>query len=711
VRHPSLVHVLAVAMLLVAACSSPGDETAASPGVSTTSTGAPVQSTVPVAAASTTTTTTTPPVTLPSGVVWQGAVVDETPAAAATSLIATSDGFVATGFRGNPEVNNSLGQTARPMVYRSQDGTTWQAVELPAAGDRNFAADVAHGRAGYVAVGTVGTGCRFACPHGHSVAWVSGDGISWELVEPATFRGSVQISVTDVEYIAGTYVAVGRDERGGNHWVVGVWTSSDGRSWERVASLESDYSLLNDALHVVGDRLFIAADEAVCSKPFTNGDIGWVLGVWATQTRLWSSTNGAVWEAVDMEAHGLADPLPEDICEDDAYLDGDIDDLSAGGLLALGESLWWRRQDGAAARWSGTTWSPFTPPGEIEGLSLLPGPGGYIGLAIDGLRTGVIEVTTMTSSDASTWDDWTAYTRRIVDLLPAGVVAGAPVGATAVRHSAVQGDMVVMIVSAYTDDPTTTPPGVYALLSTPDVAAGPCEVGVDADCRGSDLIAADLAGADLAGIDLTGANLARANLNGADLTGSALRGADLDGADLSGAAMTRADLTGADLDFSTLVGSDLSGADMSRASLMAAAIDDTTVLTGANLTGALYVPLDLAIRHDVVLTGAEFDDWDGNALDLNGARLAAAHLNGDVTRFSFAGADLSGADLYRVTAIDADFSDADLTGARLDGADLTGADLAGAHLDAATWYGVTCPDGFELGYDTDVTCDGHSLEQ
>jgi uncharacterized protein YjbI with pentapeptide repeats len=701
---------LVAALVLVTACSAQGDQpTTAATDDPTTSSAAPEQR-----ATTTTTATTTAiePVELPSGVVWQGAAVDETPASFAGSIIATDDGFVATGYRGNPEVNSSLGQTAQPMVYLSPDATTWTAIELPAPGDRTFAADVAHGPAGYVAVGTVGTDCRFACPGGRSVAWVSADGTSWELIEPDSFRGAVRVSVTDIEFFAGNYVAVGKDERAGDHWAVGVWSSPDGRSWERVATLESAYSLLNDALHVVGGRLFLAADEAVCSDPFPNGDIGWVLGAWATATRLWSSTDAAGWEPVDTAAAGLADPLPEGICDDDAYLAGQADDRSAANVVAFGDTLSWRRQDGVTSLWSGSAWSSLTAPELIAELSLLPAPDGYLALGVDGLRTGVIDFTAMTSPDMDVWDDWTEHTRRIVDLLAPGLVARAPVGETAVRLTAVRGDTIVMLVTAQRDDPTSTALlGVYAIVSSPAVGVGTCAVGPGADCRFTDLAAADLAGADLAGIDLTGADLTGIDLAGADLTGATLVGADLDGADLSHGDLAGADLSRADLGFTTLVASDLGGARLAYTSLIGATIDGTTILTGADLTGAFYVPLDLAARDDVTLAGAGFDDWDHEPLDLSGASLVGAELGGDLTGFSFAGADLANADLLFATLADVDFTDADLTGANLENADLTGARLSRARLDGATWYGTTCPDGFELGYDTDVTCAGHFLDR
>jgi hypothetical protein len=37
--------------------------------------------------------------------------------------------------------------------------------------------------------------------------------------------------------------------------------------------------------------------------------------------------------------------------------------------------------------------------------------------------------------------------------------------------------------------------------------------------------------------------------------------------------------------------------------------------------------------------------------------------------------------------------------------------LAGAQLDGVTWFGATCPDGFVLGYDTGVSCDGHFIDR
>jgi uncharacterized protein YjbI with pentapeptide repeats len=96
-----------------------------------------------------------------------------------------------------------------------------------------------------------------------------------------------------------------------------------------------------------------------------------------------------------------------------------------------------------------------------------------------------------------------------------------------------------------------------------------------ADLRYSNLTEADFAFSDLVNARLSYANLRRSdfslsNLRGADLSHSVLKHANLAEADLSGANLAHADLSFADL-------SDV-------------IIDESTIFSGANLTGARGIP-------------------------------------------------------------------------------------------------------------------------
>ena len=70
--------------------------------------------------------------------------------------------------------------------------------------------------------------------------------------------------------------------------------------------------------------------------------------------------------------------------------------------------------------------------------------------------------------------------------------------------------------------------------------------------------------------------------------------------------------------------------------------------------------------------------------DLAGANLTGANL----FRANLTGADLTGANLFRANLTGADLTGANLTGADLTGANLAGADLAGANLTGANLTGA-----------------------
>ena len=73
------------------------------------------------------------------------------------------------------------------------------------------------------------------------------------------------------------------------------------------------------------------------------------------------------------------------------------------------------------------------------------------------------------------------------------------------------------------------------------------------DCKGWELMRADLSGADLSGANLSGANLSGANLRWSNLSGADLSKADLYGANLSETRLSKADLYGANLHGATNV--------------------------------------------------------------------------------------------------------------------------------------------------------------
>ena len=86
----------------------------------------------------------------------------------------------------------------------------------------------------------------------------------------------------------------------------------------------------------------------------------------------------------------------------------------------------------------------------------------------------------------------------------------------------------------------------------------------------------------------------------------------------------------------------------------------------------LRAALEIGVKRDADLRGANLSDADLRGANLRGANLSDADLRGAYLR----GADLSDADLSDANLSGADLSDANLRGANLRGANLSGADLS-----------------------------------
>lgn len=293
------------------------------------------------------------------------------------------------------------------------------------------------------------------------------------------------------------------------------------------------------------------------------------------------------------------------------------------------------------------------------------------------------------------------------------------------------------------------------------------ETVIAAHAEGHRLAGMDLSGLDLGGVSLTGADLSDANLSGTrfdgtDLTGASLRnarcaGARFANARLGGAQLDHGDFTGADLTSAVMEGARCTGAlfdgavmtslraagcnaagasfadagltdaDFARANLQAARFQGTQ-LGGASLIGAqceksewyganaegcrLTEALLERSRADAKtilrgadLSGARLDDANWEGVDLRGAVMQRARLDGaDFSRVQGDGARLSqasarGTRFDKASLVDADLtlvnlfggslrrarvSGATLRGANLYGADAYGADFSGARLDGAT---------------------------
>ena len=200
-----------------------------------------------------------------------------------------------------------------------------------------------------------------------------------------------------------------------------------------------------------------------------------------------------------------------------------------------------------------------------------------------------------------------------------------------------------------------------------------------------DLSDKNMRGDDLTGLDLSGANLAHADLTNANLHGVKLVGADLTGANL----------TGADLTFTWIM-----RARFDHANLHAAVLQTVVTAEGMNNkpeTAASFVGADLSETSATV----HFSGDDMRGVNLRNSRQSVVLANQSMGMLrseyigaNLDGADLTGAQLGRITFAfaklnDAVFRDADLTGADFTGAYLSGADFTGAKLERATFEAAT----------------------
>jgi uncharacterized protein YjbI with pentapeptide repeats len=220
----------------------------------------------------------------------------------------------------------------------------------------------------------------------------------------------------------------------------------------------------------------------------------------------------------------------------------------------------------------------------------------------------------------------------------------------------------------------------------------------NADLRTAWLEGANLAGTDLRGADLSGAVVARADLSGADLGGAKLRGANLGAAKLAGAKLAGADLTGAVLAKADLTGASFAGARLVGADLAEATFADTD-FSGVTAAGIHFLKSDLRGLKlaGASLTKCNFLDTKVEGVDFSGATLTqtvfltasgegAIFKDAKLTNLrvvkdsSFERASFAGAEMSRANLRGTRLSGSDFSGARLDEADLSECDLRGATL-------------------------------
>lgn len=165
------------------------------------------------------------------GRVFERLELDQPAADAITDPHAVADGYVALGSPGGP-----------PILLRSTDAETWTASPIDAAADV-VAARLVPGRWGYVVQGTWSAGCSPAgsCA-GESIAWWSGDGVSWGRLpaadSPISNGGSIIVAAGDHGLLAIDGAS--------------AWESPDGWAWRPLPEPGDGSMVVIDAV-VVGD--------------------------------------------------------------------------------------------------------------------------------------------------------------------------------------------------------------------------------------------------------------------------------------------------------------------------------------------------------------------------------------------------------------------------------------------------------------------------
>ena len=419
---------------------------------------------------SSTTTTTPEPETVPAGVVWEAHLVDASPGVRPVAVVATDDLWLIAA----NVVALDPSEPAIPVMFTSTDGAVWSRTAIPAEPWSSVAA-VAHGPAGFVAVGTVGTDCASRCVGGYGMVWVSADGRSWEPMTDPVFRGPNRVTLSAVAVAGERYVTIGRDERSGSHWAVGVWRSADGRSWERTATLEHPrWSLRDEALIEVEGGLMTAATATLCRNPNFLSSTGWTITNWLPESVAWTSPDGAAWDPLDLRSLGLVVGADDDVCDDDSgqgdawWLVGVARAPSAGGGVGLGDAALWRRSDDAWFVMRGGAWEPYAPspggrPGGLEGF--LRDAEGYLHVGLDG-SAGVATLRVARSVDLASWEDWSdRVPPLVVDVLE-------PDHAPRFSTAAARGAEVLVAVTGHSAGPGSPSESraLVALISRPGPA-------------------------------------------------------------------------------------------------------------------------------------------------------------------------------------------------------------------------------------------------
>jgi hypothetical protein len=217
-----------------------------------------------------------------------------------------------------------------------------------------------------------------------ALAWVSSDGLQWDLKTPAGGAGPGNQEMDGVVHSGSAFVAVGRDSGNGGLAKAVVWTSRNrGDSWARDDSrglAESGHEYLIHKVILIGGDLFA---------------VGWDLRSADKDAALWRF-NGTDWTRVPLS--------PEDGAQE---LWG-ITQFGTGGLVAVGSSLVgtdrdaavWYSPDGGS--WSRVSVETLHTPGTQVMKAVVPGGEGLVAVGRDG-SSGSTGAAVWTSPDGIHW--------------------------------------------------------------------------------------------------------------------------------------------------------------------------------------------------------------------------------------------------------------------------------------------------------------------
>ncbi|MDW3214270.1 MAG: pentapeptide repeat-containing protein [Ilumatobacteraceae bacterium] len=715
---------------VMTACSSGGDDSAASdpdggtseaavvgdrepdstvadePATSVPADGASTGSTTPNSTNSTTTTSTTSTTTsvpepeiLPVGAVWTSSTVETIGGSRfrGTSLSTVGDELWMTGARWNA-----------PGAWRSPDGVEWTPVTIE--GPIDSAAVVVLGvldrpGGGFLAWGTHSTSCTAnddrgngyretgICRRNRPVVFLSDDGTSWRRVDPPSSGSAVFGEVTRV---GDGFVAVGTHR--GPDWYGMVWSSPDGETWELVRELRgADGPISANEVLWDGDTLVVLAHEHPCSQNDINDNTpGWILGTsWARHLRMYAGPDVQSLDAVDPADHPLLEPpMPVDCAVDEAFdlakqPYADATGSVIGGRIVLFDFAPLPEPVASDDDESGEDEAEVprrfvTLDGDawVEGSSEgVPRVGaepidldGELAFVVGAGRNDLTEMTTYVPNGDGTWSAQEADRQLVGGLLAVG----------GFRDS-------VVAVTYLLDDPFSTiriagDPFELVASSTRAIAADEvvsCTPAAGEVCRQARFAGVD-GYPDLSGADFGGAEVWFAELGSGDYSGVSFAGAQLQGA-VSDAS---ANFAGADFSGARLNGSDLQ--DVAGANF-----------AGADLTDARIGFSDLPVSFDgAVLVDADLDVIRG--ADGEFATLELSLAGFDLTGTTISGPIGDGEERLVVT---------DLRGAVLDGTYFYAVDLTGVQVDEGVdwenvnvWDNSLCPDGLPPTDGTIGTC-------